>query len=286
MRIAFLQLVSVAALGALAPAAQAELMYGTTAPGFIISFDSATPGNPLSAFPLTGLESNEEIVGLDLRPATGQLFGMGSFGNIYTIDPATGQSTSLGAITGTTVNGASFGFDFNPTVDRIRVHSDTNQNLRLNPTVSPIAAIVDGSLEYAPGDPNFGRDQDVSFTAYSNNVAGAMSTTLYAIDSDGDFLVRLNSPNDGMLTTVGSLAANIGSRGGFDISGQTGIAYLGALLQGESTSKLFTVNLNTGVMTLIDEIAGGLELRTLTVIPTPGSIALAGLALVTLRRRR
>jgi hypothetical protein len=29
--------------------------------------------------------------------------------------------------------GTSFGFDFNPTVDRIRLVSDSGQNLRLNP---------------------------------------------------------------------------------------------------------------------------------------------------------
>ena len=43
------------------------------------------------------------------------------------------------------LSGTAFGFDFNPTVDRIRVVSDTGQNLRLNPDTGAVAA-VDGAL--------------------------------------------------------------------------------------------------------------------------------------------
>lgn len=45
-------------------------------------------------------------------------------------------------------------------------------------------------------------------TAYTNSVAGATSTTLYAIDVARDVLVTLANPNDGIITTVGPLGVN------------------------------------------------------------------------------
>jgi hypothetical protein len=53
------------------------------------------------------------------------------------------------------LNGSSFGFDFNPTVDRIRVQSDADQNLRLNPATGALAA-TDTTLSFAVGDTNQG----------------------------------------------------------------------------------------------------------------------------------
>jgi DNA-binding beta-propeller fold protein YncE len=281
-----IRFIAAGGLALLAGTANAELMYGTSASNFLVSFDSLTPGNTLSGFSVTGLAQNEEVIGLDLRPSTGQLYALGSQGNMYILNRANGAATSLGQITGAVLNGSAFGFDFNPVADRIRIQSDVDQNLRVNPFVVPNTAIVDGVIVYAPGDANAGADQDVSFSAYSNNLAGALSTTLYAVDADNDTLSFFLNPNDGQLTTIGLLGVDIGPRGGFDISGNTGFAYLAALPAGDSTSSLYRVNLATGAITLIDEIAGGLEMRTLTIVPAPSSVAILGLAAFGLRRRR
>ena len=52
--------------------------------------------------------------------------------------------------------GSDFGFDFNPTVDRIRLISDADQNLRLNPMTGGVAA-TDSMLKHNSG-PHFGID--------------------------------------------------------------------------------------------------------------------------------
>lgn len=286
MRSNYVRIAAAAGLAVLAGTAQAELVVATTASGFLISFDSATPGITLSGAAIQGLGVNEEIVGLDRRPSTGELIGLGSFGIMYSIDPVTAVATSLGLLDGAVLSGSAFGFDFNPVADRIRIASDMEQNLRVNPTVSPMFATVDTSFTYAAGDPNFGEGTDISFAAYSNNFAGALATTLYVIDAANDVISTVNNPNDGQLTTIAPLNVDIGPRGGFDISGATGTAYLAALPASGSTSAFYTVNLDTGELTLIGEISGGLELRTLTVVPAPSSLALFGITAIALRRRR
>jgi hypothetical protein len=115
----------------------AELLTGLTGGSTLITFDSATPEIVSGPRPITGL-GTDSIIAIDRRPATGQLYGLGGASTLYIIDSATGAATQVGISGAFTLNGTSFGFDFNPTVDRIRVTSNTGQNLRLNPN--------DGSL--------------------------------------------------------------------------------------------------------------------------------------------
>jgi hypothetical protein len=71
-------------------------------------------------------------------------------------------------------------------VDRIRVVSDVDQNLRLNPDTG--AVIVDTPLAYKSGDPNFGKNANVVHAAYTNSFKGATTTTLYVLDTGLDVL--------------------------------------------------------------------------------------------------
>ncbi len=132
------------------------------------------------------------------------------------IDPVTGAATAVGAAFTPALSGTAFGFDFNPTVDRIRVVSDTGQNLRLNPDTGAVAA-VDGALN--PGAPH------VVGSAYTNNFAGATTTTLYAIDAATDQLLIQNPPNNGTLAPVGPLGVDTGDDVGFDITANDGVAF-------------------------------------------------------------
>jgi hypothetical protein len=106
--------------------------------------------NPFDPNPLvkatTGLQANETILGLDMRPANGQLYALGSSSRLYTINAASGAATAVGTAAFTTaLSGTAFGFDFNPTVDRIRIISNTGQNLRAHPETGALAA-VDGAI--------------------------------------------------------------------------------------------------------------------------------------------
>lgn len=188
---------------------------------------------------ITGLQSGENILGLDMRPATGQLFALGSSSRLYTLNISSGAATQVGTGTLTTLlAGTDFGFDFNPTVDRIRVVSNTGQNLRLNPADGSVAA-VDGSINpttYA-----------VSAAAYTNNVAGATATVLYDIDAQTDRLVKQDPPNNGTIVDVGALGINVEAANGFDIGGSSGTAY--GIFTVAGASRIYTVNLTTGAAT-------------------------------------
>src|SRR4029078_11689133 len=122
-----------------------------------------------------------------------------------------------------------FGFDFNPVIDRIRVVSETNQNLVLNPVTGNVE-LVATDLAYAVGDPNFGKDPNVVDIAYSNNFFGAASTQLYGIDTGIHRLVTV-AGNTGVLQQVSNnqTGPQPGAVGGFDISGITATAYAALL---------------------------------------------------------
>ncbi len=205
-------------------------------------FNFNKPGMPVSKA-ITGLQAGENILGIDMRPATGQLYALGSSNRIYTINMSSGAATAVGAMPFVTpLAGTSFGFDFNPTVDRIRVVSNTGQNLRLNPSDGTVA-VVDLALN--PGTPM------ISAAAYTNNFAGAASTILFDIDIATDKLYKQSPPNDGTLTEIGSLGIDVSSENGFDIGGTTNMAY--AILTTGGAAKIYTINLTTGTATLLSD---------------------------------
>lgn len=201
------------------------------------------PMNPATAVSkaITGLATGESILGIDFRPANGQIYALGSSSRLYTVNASSGALTLVGTGVLTTVlSGTSYGFDFNPTVDRIRVISNTGQNLRLHPETGAVVGI-DGILN--PGTPS------VSAAAYTNNFAGTTETVLFDIDHATDKLYKQMPPNDGTLVEVGSLGVNAESTNGFDIGSATGKAY--AILTVAGVNKIYTINLTTGAATAV-----------------------------------
>lgn len=202
----------------------------------LLIFDPTKPQTVVTKA-ITGLQAGEQVQGIDIRPATGQLYAFASSPNgaarLYVLNLSSGAAAAVG--TGFMVNAAatSFGFDFNPTVDRIRLVSNSGQNLRLNPNDGTLAA-TDGNLN--PGTPS------VSGAAYTNNFSGATSTILYVLD--GTKLYKQDPPNNGTLVEVSSLNVTGTTANGFDIGGRTGMAY--ALINNGTTTSVYTVNLTTG----------------------------------------
>jgi hypothetical protein len=216
----------------------------------ILNFISV--GTPITK-PVTGLQTGESILGIDFRPANGQLYGIGSSSRIYTLNTASGAATPVGSLPLTTLlSGSSFGFDFNPTVDRIRCVSNTGQNLRLHPETGIIAAI-DGMLN--PATPM------IVSSAYTNNFAGATSTILFNVDAMTNKLTKQDPPNNGTQVEVGSLGIDVEEAGGFDIGSQSGIAY--AALKVAGKSSIYTINITTGMATKIADLPA--PIRAFTV---------------------
>ena len=268
--------------------ASAAMVYGLTSGNALVMFDSATPGSIVGSVSVSGLSAGQVLRGIDFRPVDGGLYGVSSDSRLYAINTGTGVATAIGAPAQFTLNGTAFGFDFNPTVDRIRVTSNLDQNLRLNPANGSLTA-TDGVLAYAAGDVNAGSNPNIVGSAYTNSFNGAATTTLYNIDSVLDVLVTQNPPNNGTLNTVGSLGFNTGESVGFDILPFTNSAFA-SLTGAGGASGLFSINLGTGAATSIGAIGSGLSIVDIAVqqVPEPETLAmlLLGLGGMMFTRRR
>jgi hypothetical protein len=285
------------AIFAICSSASAELIYGIANQGVatnLIRFDSSAPAILQAANFVSGLQPNETIVGLDFRPATGQLYGLGSTSRLYTINTSTGFAAPVSGSSFTpALNGFSFGFDFNPNIDRIRVVSETNSNIVLNPNGAFQAAGTD--VFYAAGDLNVGVDPNIVHSAYDKNLPLASppnpASQLFGIDTNLDILVR-QANSAGTLNTVGplGLGVDVAAAGGFDISSATGTAYAALLPAGGSVSSLYRINLATGAATNLGVIDGGLVVTAMAIAPVPepttAGIALSALAGIAGFRRR
>jgi uncharacterized repeat protein (TIGR01451 family) len=259
-------LLSLAVLSFAVPSARAVLLVATDGTS-LARFDSGATG-VVTTVPVTGMQLGETLVGIDYRPSTGQLFGIGSTSRLYTLDPLTGAATQVGMGGLFTLNGTAFGMGFNPTVDRIRVVSDIDQNIRVNPNDGALAA-TDTPLAYAVGDANAATNPNVVASAYTNQAFGATTTTLYGIDSALDILALQNPPNAGSLITIGSLSIDVTAVTGFDIDPATSVGYMTALTGG--VSRLYTVNLATGLATLVGTIGTGLNAYNSVAIAPAGT---------------
>ncbi len=231
------------------------IIYALTQSGFLVAFTSNDPTNIVDFQRVRGL-LGDRLVGIDFRPANSRLYALGSSGTIYTINLNNGRAVRRPTAPSAALNGASFGFDFNPVPDRIRLTSNATQNLRINPDSGDLAA-TDGTLRFASGDRNASATPNVVGSAYANNFAGTLTTTLYSIDSNLDILATQNPPNDGIQNTVGNLGVNTTDTVGFDIYACDNIGFAAFLLSGESESKLYRINLATGAATLVGTIPLG-----------------------------
>lgn len=279
-----------AAAGGVVSTAHAEIAFGVTAQQRLISFDTNTPGAIISGVAISGLALNEIVTGIDVRPNDNLLYALGSQNNLYRINPANGAATLVSALS-IPLNGASFGFDFNPTGPvALRIVSNTGRNYRVTNPGTGGNVIQDTDLAYIAGDPAFGASPNITHVAYTNSVAGATSTVLYGIDVGRDTLVRHVSPNAGTLSTIGTLGmgtnADINTVGGFDISGSTGRAFAATQNVSLSRSTLWGINLVTGAGTDLGEIGGGETLVAFTLVPAPASFGLVGAGMIAFGRRR
>jgi hypothetical protein len=284
-----------AALGAVllagAGSASAERLFGLTTDNRIVSFNSSNPEAVISSRAISGVQAGDTLLGIDVRPATLSFWSVAQSGNVYELLPMGGKYVAtLKSTLSVMPSGSSFGIDFNPVPDRLRMVSNTGQNLRIN--VETGATILDGAVTSTTGAVN------LIGAAYTNSFAGTTSTMLYAIDTVGDTLLRSTNPNAGTYTNLNLMGEAFQPLGlsftnanmvGFDISANDGMAYLAI------DSLLWRVDLGTGRAMSLGVVGAG-PLRGLTArgfmaaVPEPASWAMmiAGFGMVgaIARRRR
>ena len=275
--------------------AQAITIYGLTNTNGLIQFDSATPQNPTFAVDkIGGLVANDDLIGIDFRPANGSLYAVGTGGGaggsarVYTIDLLTGVANQVSELN-MSLNGSRFGFDFNPVPDRLRIVSNTDQNLRAN--VDTGVTLKDTDLSYQTGDLFFGQNPNVIASAYTNSFQPSPRTSpgtqLYGIDSVRNTLVLQVDPNAGLLQTVGSLGVDVSQLAGFDIFfdplTQTNIGYAALQDIAEGVSRFYTIDLLTGqanaVATELGDLIDGIAAAPSSVPETGNTLAFLALAI-------
>jgi hypothetical protein len=288
-------LVATLAVALLVPStAIADPAAGITGTADLALFDTANPAG-LTSRPITGLQTgSERAVGLDMRPATGQLFLItvpsGAVANAevrsYIVDPATATATFVGSVPGTVPGAADVptGADFNPVVDRLRVVNQGNENFRINPNNGTLAG-DDVNLTYTA--PATG---PITAVAYDRNIApgppGTIAppgtlTTLYGIDVGADRLVTIGGvgaeapggPNGGTVRAEGALGVAVdgASDAGFDIAAN-GSAFASLTVGGQP--GLYRVNLAGGTATLIGALPT--EVRSMTITGSDNCPGVAG----------
>ena len=188
------------------------------------------------------------LIGIDVRPADGLLYGVVADGTVVTIDPASGKATMKSKLDAMLAPGTVATVDFNPVADRLRIIGSDGMNLRAN--VDDGTVTKDGQLKFAEADMHKGKMPKVVAGAYTNSMKGAKETVLYDIEASG-VLVKQAPPNDGVLNSVGMLGMEAGAVA-FDIVSGDAMSE-GWLMNGKT---LYKVDLATGKASEVGMISG------------------------------
>src|SRR5688572_17680874 len=149
-----------------------QLVYGLTDMNELVSFNARNPQMFISKTNISGIASGEQLISIDFRPATGELYALSDASKLYVINTKTSASRVVSTTAFTpAIAGDIASIDFNPTVDRIRLVTSNGQNLRINPETG-VTAATDMNIKGG------GKTPSVSGIAYSNSKAGATATTL------------------------------------------------------------------------------------------------------------
>jgi len=267
----------------------------------LLIVDASDPRIVLNDQAITGLQPSELLMAIDARPGTGDLYGLSDGARLYTLNPTTGAATLKASLSAdasdvtspfTALVGTDFGTDFDPVTGRLRIVSDADQNLDVNPDTGKV--ITQTPIAYDAGDQSSAVDPLLVDIAYTNNFDGAITTTLLGMEGidpalhdtkvlpDGTSvpalsLVRVGgadgttSPDTGLLFTVGPFGRDGVQMRGMDIAAD-GTTYVGVRLQFSVTDvayELVSINPNSGVDTAKGHIGNDtVAIEDIAVLPS------------------
>lgn len=243
---------------------------GLTADQRLVAFRVDKPGSVVPLGKVGGLRGDTKLIGIDYRVQNNKLYGVGDRGGIYTIREVGAKATKVSQLT-VALRGKAYGVDFNPAANRLRVISDTGQNLRHNlddaqgaPAAGTTA--VDGTLTNPPVPPatTGATAQGVTGAAYTNNDLDATTaTTLFDLDTAQDQVSVQSPANAGNLAPTGKLGVDVPPDSGFDIysSAKSGVN-AGYAVTG---TRVFGVNLLTGKASSVGSFPKGRKVVDLAI---------------------
>lgn len=220
-------------------------------------FNASNPSMASTPMPLNNIPSGMEVVGMDVRPATGEIYFLAynfttNFAQLFKAADTTFMLTSVGTGIPNFALSGQVGFDFNPTVDRIRVVSSAEHDYRLHPVTGALVA-TDGTIAYAATDVNNGVNPSIGSGAYTNSYIGATSTALYNYDDSLNVLTVQNPPNNGVQNTIGSSGISVNWNNPtsdmdiyFNPTTMQNMAYFVANTGMSNMDSLYMMNLSTG----------------------------------------
>ena len=239
----------------------------------LVSFNPQVPQPLTSNRPITGVTSGQFLVGLDSRPATGELYALGydaarQQAQLYRLDRNTAGATAAGPAQAVDLGAdrSRIGFDFHPGQDVIRVTAGNSNSFVFNPDNGRLL-ITEPPVAYSATDPNAGRQPMVGASAYSNNLPKTTTTTLYHLDADSRrFATLVTQPNASTLRTVGDLNSYYVSSHSYtdldiftDPDSGINTAYLTISVPDYAyfATDFYTLDLTTGTLTRIGELTTG-----------------------------
>lgn len=281
--------------------AQAYLLIKTGSGAFQIQRISNSNGASAAAVAqtVTGLPTGEDLVGMDFRSSNGSLYLLGrnggasnSLGAVYRVDsvPNSGNIavTLVGELSANGTDstnpfagledGTSYGVDFNPVPDALRVVGSNGENLRIPFAGENTGTAVITDTNLAQGETAATGISAAAYTNADNNPE--TGTALVVIRPASGQLFDQNPPNDGTLTLRGLITEEgetltAGNGLGFDILtvGTTNTAFLAGQDTGSpNEAGIGTLDLDTRVFTVLfssDSFPSSSRIVGLAVRETP-----------------
>ena len=231
---------------------QGQRAVGLVGGDHLVTFSVDRPGQARQTGAVTGLVEDTKLVGIDARVQDRQVYGVGDRGGVYVLDVHSARASLVLRLT-VPLQGTSFGVDFNPAANTLRVVSDTGQNLRQPFATAGAATVADTPLSTPPAA---GTTTGVTAAAYTNNdLDAATATTLFVLNTSTDDVAVQSPANAGTLAATGKLGVDAGSDTGLDITGTTGYA---VVAQG-GRAAVYRVSLLTGKATKTGHVQAGVS---------------------------
>lgn len=208
----------------------------------------AAPAEPLTRSFVTGLETDEKLIGIDTLPEgrSERIFGVGTSGTVYEVDPETNEASPAGTVP--VPGDGRIGFAFSPFDGMFLVAYGTTA-FTFDPATG--AAGQRESFRYTTGDPNTGRTPDIVAVGFEVPPPTSLFSELFLVDANQNSLAREITPGSGLIETVGGLGVFF-ENASMDVA-RDGAGIVALDVPGLGQSRLFSLDTVTGKAS---EIAG------------------------------